>query len=77
MSGLLTELACPYSVLTSGDVSKRLLNKTNCCLLLSKESCISACMMYLMGDLQCIFNLEGMDAFNELSQLDLSLIQNG
>lgn len=37
VSGLLSELACPISVLTSGDVSQRLLNKTNCCLLLSKE----------------------------------------
>ncbi|XP_030235098.1 protein FAM98A [Gadus morhua] len=35
MSGLLTELTCPYAVLTSGDVSQRLLNKTNCCLLLT------------------------------------------
>ncbi|KAK0144891.1 Protein FAM98A [Merluccius polli] len=35
MSGLLSELACPYSVLTSGDVSQRLLNKTSCCLLLT------------------------------------------
>uniref|UniRef100_UPI003AAA9CBA protein FAM98A n=1 Tax=Centroberyx gerrardi TaxID=166262 RepID=UPI003AAA9CBA len=35
MSGLLSELACPYSVLTSGDVTQRLLNKTNCLLLLT------------------------------------------
>ncbi|KAG7268492.1 hypothetical protein CRUP_000214 [Coryphaenoides rupestris] len=35
VSGLLSELACPYSVLTSGDVSQRLLNKTSCCLLLT------------------------------------------
>ncbi|XP_029925841.1 protein FAM98A [Myripristis murdjan] len=35
MSGLLSELACPYSVLTSGDVTQRLLNRTNCLLLLT------------------------------------------
>lgn len=35
MSGLLSELACPYSVLTSGDVTQRLLNRTDCLLLLS------------------------------------------
>lgn len=34
MSGLLAELACPYSVLTSGDVTQRLLNKNDCLLLL-------------------------------------------
>jgi hypothetical protein len=67
MSGLLTELTCPYAVLTSGDVSQRLLNKTNCCLLLSKESCISACGMYLVLDLQCIRKHEEMDAFIELT----------
>lgn len=36
MSGLLSELACPYSVLTSGDITQRLLNRTDCLLLLSK-----------------------------------------
>lgn len=35
MSGLLSELACPYSVLTSGDITQRLLNRTDCLLLLS------------------------------------------
>lgn len=35
MSGLLSELACPYNVLTTGDVTQRLLNKTNCLLLIS------------------------------------------
>ncbi|KAL6478224.1 hypothetical protein MHYP_G00140590 [Metynnis hypsauchen] len=35
MSGLLTELACPYSSLTSGDVTHRLLNANNCQLLLT------------------------------------------
>uniref|UniRef100_W5KCG6 Family with sequence similarity 98 member A n=1 Tax=Astyanax mexicanus TaxID=7994 RepID=W5KCG6_ASTMX len=35
MSGLLTELACPYSCLTSGDVTRRLLNANNCQLLLT------------------------------------------
>uniref|UniRef100_A0AAZ3RK83 Uncharacterized protein n=1 Tax=Oncorhynchus tshawytscha TaxID=74940 RepID=A0AAZ3RK83_ONCTS len=35
MSGLLSELACPYNVLTTGDVTQRLLNKTNCLLLIT------------------------------------------
>ncbi|KAB5561894.1 hypothetical protein PHYPO_G00011760 [Pangasianodon hypophthalmus] len=35
MSGLLTELACPYSCLTRGDVTHRLLNANNCQLLLT------------------------------------------
>ncbi|XP_072368464.1 protein FAM98A isoform X2 [Scyliorhinus torazame] len=35
MSGLLAEMDCPYSVLTTGDVTKRLLNKNNCLLLLT------------------------------------------
>ncbi|KAI4903937.1 hypothetical protein NFI96_031940 [Prochilodus magdalenae] len=35
MSGLLAELACPYSSLTSGDVTRRLLNANNCQLLLT------------------------------------------
>lgn len=35
MSGLLSELACPYSILTSGSITQRLLNRTDCLLLLS------------------------------------------
>ncbi|XP_069787040.1 protein FAM98A [Narcine bancroftii] len=35
MSGLLAEMHCPYSLLTTGDVTKRLLNKNNCLLLLT------------------------------------------
>ncbi|CAB1312611.1 unnamed protein product [Coregonus sp. 'balchen'] len=35
MSGLLSELACPYKVLITGDVTQRLLNKTNCLLLIN------------------------------------------
>lgn len=35
MSGLMSELACPYAVLTSGDLSHRFLNRTDCLLLLS------------------------------------------
>jgi len=36
MSGLLSELACPYAVLARGDVTQRLLNRTDCLLLLSR-----------------------------------------
>lgn len=40
MSGLLSELACPYPVLTSGDVTQRLVSRTDCLLLLSTTSFI-------------------------------------
>ncbi|EMP24461.1 Protein FAM98A [Chelonia mydas] len=35
VSGLLGEMNCPYASLTSGDVTKRLLNQKNCLLLLT------------------------------------------
>ncbi|KAJ8418311.1 hypothetical protein AAFF_G00140200 [Aldrovandia affinis] len=35
ISGLMAEMACPYSILTTGDVTQRLLNKNNCLLLLT------------------------------------------
>ncbi|KAH0622581.1 hypothetical protein JD844_024995 [Phrynosoma platyrhinos] len=35
MSGLLSEMNCPYTTLTSGDVTKRLLNQRNCLLVLT------------------------------------------
>lgn len=38
MSGLLSELACPYSVLVTGDITQRFLNKDDCLLLLSRTS---------------------------------------
>ncbi|XP_072266543.1 protein FAM98A [Pyxicephalus adspersus] len=44
MSGLLTEMNCPYSTLTSGDVTKRLLDKKNCLLLLT----------YLLSELEAV-----------------------
>ncbi|XP_041105918.1 protein FAM98A-like [Polyodon spathula] len=44
MSGLLAEMNCPYSVLTTGDVAKRLQNKDNCLLLLT----------YLISELEAL-----------------------
>uniref|UniRef100_S4RBI2 Family with sequence similarity 98 member A n=1 Tax=Petromyzon marinus TaxID=7757 RepID=S4RBI2_PETMA len=44
MSGFLNELGCVHSSLTSGEVTKRLLNKHNCLLLLS----------YLTSELQAV-----------------------
>ncbi|MGH0153154.1 UNVERIFIED_CONTAM: hypothetical protein FKN15_043389 [Acipenser sinensis] len=44
MSGLLAEMNCPYSVLTTGDVAKRLQNKSNCLLLLT----------YLISELEAL-----------------------
>lgn len=35
MSGLMAELACPYSVLVVGDITQRFLDKDDCLLLLS------------------------------------------
>uniref|UniRef100_A0A7N8Y7D2 Family with sequence similarity 98 member A n=2 Tax=Mastacembelus armatus TaxID=205130 RepID=A0A7N8Y7D2_9TELE len=35
MSGLLSELTCPYTALTSGDITQRFLNRTDCLLLLT------------------------------------------
>ncbi|XP_023677323.1 protein FAM98A isoform X2 [Paramormyrops kingsleyae] len=35
MSGLLSEMICPYLVLTTGDVTQRLLNRNSCLLLLT------------------------------------------
>ncbi|MEQ2236532.1 Baculoviral IAP repeat-containing protein 6 [Ilyodon furcidens] len=34
MSGLLSELACPYSTLTTGDITQRFLSRTDCLLLI-------------------------------------------
>lgn len=36
MSGLLTELSCPYAVLITGDITQRFLSKDDCLLLLSE-----------------------------------------
>ncbi|XP_063301289.1 protein FAM98A-like [Pelobates fuscus] len=47
MSGLLTEMSCPYACLTSGEVTKRLLDKRNCLLLLT----------YLISELEAPRNL--------------------
>lgn len=40
MSGLLSELSCPYYVLSSGDVTQRFLNRTDCLLLLCTTSLV-------------------------------------
>lgn len=48
MSGLLSELACPYSGLTSGDITQRLLNRKDCLLLLSMVTSLSNLSVFLM-----------------------------
>ncbi|XP_075718935.1 protein FAM98A [Rhinoderma darwinii] len=74
MSGLLTEMICPYVCLTSGDVSKRLLDKTNCLLLLT----------YLISELEAARMLcvnipakqeldGGSEVFKELKTVCMSL----
>ncbi|XP_028676305.1 protein FAM98A isoform X2 [Erpetoichthys calabaricus] len=74
MSGLLSEMMCPYSVLTSGDVTKRLLNKNNCLLLLT----------YLISELEATKMIhvnkptkapqqQGSEVFNELKGICMGL----
>uniref|UniRef100_A0A6I8PSD8 Family with sequence similarity 98 member A n=1 Tax=Xenopus tropicalis TaxID=8364 RepID=A0A6I8PSD8_XENTR len=75
MSGLLTEMICPYVCLTSGDVTKRLLEKENCLLLLT----------YLLSELEAVRMLavsipgkksedgEGSEVFKELKCICMTL----
>lgn len=46
MSGLLSELACPYSVLIIGDLTQRFLNKDDCLLLLSTTQYQLHCVIF-------------------------------
>ncbi|CAI9614858.1 unnamed protein product [Staurois parvus] len=75
MSGLLAEMNCPYSSLISGDVTKRLLDKKNCLLLLT----------YLISELEAARMLSvnmpvkkeqdggGSDVFKELKTICMTL----
>ncbi|XP_028279054.1 protein FAM98A isoform X2 [Parambassis ranga] len=74
MSGLLSELACPYSVLTSGDVTQRLLNRTDCLLLLTfLVSELEASRMILVNKPQRKAQESGTPVFQELKGICMSL----
>ncbi|XP_061546864.1 protein FAM98A [Phycodurus eques] len=74
MSGLLSEISCPYSVLTSGDVTQRLLNKNDCLLLLSfLVSELEASRMILVNRPQKKAQESGSPAFQELKGICMAL----
>ncbi|XP_051937062.1 protein FAM98A [Hippocampus zosterae] len=74
MSGLLTEIACPYSVLTSGAVTQRLLNKNDCLLLLSfLVSELEASRMIVVNRPQKKAQESGNPAFQELKGICMAL----
>ncbi|XP_060943088.1 protein FAM98A [Limanda limanda] len=74
MSGLLSELACPYAVLTSGNVNQRLLNRTDCLLLLTfLVSELEASRMILVNSPQKKGQDPGSPVFQELKGICMSL----
>ncbi|XP_067092592.1 protein FAM98A [Osmerus mordax] len=75
VSGLLSELACPYSVLSSGDVTQRLLNKRNCLLLITfLISELEASRMILVNKPQkAAEQAGGSEVFMELKGICLAL----
>ncbi|GAA6218668.1 protein FAM98A isoform X1 [Lates japonicus] len=74
MSGLLSELACPYSVLTSGDITQRFLNRTDCLLLLTfLVSELEASRMILVNKPQKKAQESGSPVFQELKGICMAL----
>ncbi|CAB1442142.1 unnamed protein product [Pleuronectes platessa] len=74
MSGLLSELACPYAVLISGNVNQRLLNRTDCLLLLTfLVSELEASRMILVNSPQKKGQDPGSPVFQELKGICMSL----
>lgn len=74
MSGLLSELSCPYSVLTSGDLTQRFLNKTDSLLLLSfLVSELEASRMLLVNKPQAKAQDTGSPVFLELKGVCVAL----
>nr|XP_057913877.1 protein FAM98A [Doryrhamphus excisus] len=73
-SGLLSELACPYTVLTSGDVTQRFLNRNDCLLLLSfLVSELEASRMILVNRPQKTTPESDSPAFHELKGICVAL----
>ncbi|CAK6973662.1 protein FAM98A [Scomber scombrus] len=74
MSGLLSELACPYPALTSGDITQRLLNRNDCLLLLTfLVSELEAARMILVNKPQKKAQDTGSPAFLELKGICMTL----
>ncbi|XP_044070689.1 protein FAM98A isoform X2 [Siniperca chuatsi] len=74
VSGLLSELACPYSVLTSGDITQRLLNRTDCLLLLTfLVSELEASRMILVNKPEKKAQESGSPVFQELKGICMAL----
>ncbi|KAM3606659.1 uncharacterized protein V6R79_020767 [Siganus canaliculatus] len=74
MSGLLSELACPYTVLVSGDIHQRLLNRTDCLLLLTfLVSELEASRMVLVNKPEKIAQDSGSPVFQELKGICMAL----
>ncbi|XP_003963661.2 protein FAM98A-like [Takifugu rubripes] len=74
MSGLLSELACPYPVLVTGDITQRFLNKDDCLLLLTfLVSELEASRMILVNKPQKKAQESGSAVFQELKAVCLVL----
>ncbi|KAM9847550.1 protein FAM98A [Aulostomus maculatus] len=74
MSGLLSELACPYTVLTTGDITQRFLNRNDCLLLLSfLVSELEASRMVLVNNPQKKAQDSGSPVFQELKGICMAL----
>lgn len=74
MSGLLSELACPYAVLTSGDLSHRFLSRTDCLLLLTfLVSELEASRMILVNKPEKKGQESGSPVFQELKAICMVL----
>ncbi|XP_015249336.1 PREDICTED: protein FAM98A [Cyprinodon variegatus] len=74
MSGLLSELACPYSCLTSGHVTQRFLSRTDCLLLITfLLSELDASRMILVNKPQRKAQESGSPVFQELKGICMAL----
>lgn len=74
MSGLLSELSCPYPVLVSGDLTQRFLHKNHCLLLISfLISELEASRMVLVNRPQSKSQDTGSPVFVELKSICLAL----
>ncbi|KAM9365543.1 protein FAM98A [Pholidichthys leucotaenia] len=74
MSGLMSELACPYPVLTSGDIAQRFTNRDNCLLLLTfLVSELEASRMSLVNMPKQKAQESGSPVFQELKGICMAL----
>ncbi|XP_030603545.1 protein FAM98A [Archocentrus centrarchus] len=74
MSGLLSELTCPYPVLTTGDITQRFLNSTDCLLLITfLVSELEASRMILVNKPQKKAQESSSPVFQELKGICMAL----